>query len=388
MKTNVIFGGWYQRTTIHLSEVYDLFALGRSRLPLSPEKLIEFQEALDLVSITRKQGYLEYIEATTKSGISIRYYEDGLYTLSIESENIKDAQLALSEYYQDKYHPAVSFIFSLGAPTPKMLANIKTVHPTVVAKQTRNLNNFLVDERVYGEVYSKVISGDFAVYKTPNYIFVLSNKNDPLDLINLVDMQIFFREFKDQLEKYLDIHRILWEEISELKEKKIIKGDEIPKMRSKLDQYQKTINLINNRINQMGTYVSTRKSVSKELKIEEKLLKLYQYKFDTLSDTLSYIKEIWKMTSDYLSSAIQVLGEVENSSLNNSVKSLQIITSIGVVAGLLGYMTRDTFPKFTTFGFEFFVILVITTLIINYFISVIYGKLRYRMKFTETKNNI
>ncbi len=36
----VTFGGWYQRTTLHLSEIYDLFALGHSGLKLEQTKLV------------------------------------------------------------------------------------------------------------------------------------------------------------------------------------------------------------------------------------------------------------------------------------------------------------------------------------------------------------
>ena len=61
---------------------------------------------------------------------------------------------------------------------------------------------------------------------------------------DLVEMQIFFREFKDQLEKYLNIHRNLWEEISDIKERKLLRGSEIEPIRAKLDSYQKTISLI------------------------------------------------------------------------------------------------------------------------------------------------
>jgi len=36
---------------------------------------------------------------------------------------------ALAEYYEKKLSPAISYLFSLGAPIPKELANIETVYP-------------------------------------------------------------------------------------------------------------------------------------------------------------------------------------------------------------------------------------------------------------------
>ena len=426
----IIFGGWYQRTTLHLSEIYDLFAMGHSNLPLSPEKLSEFKENFGFKSVVRTPGYLEYVEATTNHGIIVRYYEDGLYTLEFDSTDILNSQKILEHYFENNISPAISYIFSLGAPTPKVVANIKTEHPTVVVDQVKNLEDYEAplpngrgifsqassgaeslrretsslssttlrsghfakgdkfDNLKFGEVYSKIVSGNFAVYKAPKFIFVISNHKKPEILINLVEMQIFFREFKDQLEKYLNIHRNIWEEISALKEKKQIKGNEISKYRVLLEQYLTTINLISNRINQMGSYIKTRQSIAKELELETSLTKLFQYKFDSLNDTLGYIKEIWKMTSDYTENSLKLLGDLENNSLNNSIKSLQVITSIGVVSGVLGYLTKDALPTPTYKGVIFFVILVILSIAVNFIITLVYKNLKYKIKFSERKEDI
>ncbi|QQG41260.1 MAG: hypothetical protein HYV90_03745 [Candidatus Woesebacteria bacterium] len=384
----IIFGGWYQRTTLHLSEIYDLFALGHSNLPLSSEKLSEFKENFGFKSVIRTPGYLECVEARTLHGIVVRYYEDGLYTLEFDSTDILNSQKILEHYFENNISPAISYIFSLGAPTPKVVANIKTEHPTVVIDQVKNLEDYKFDTLKFGEVYSKIVSGNFAVYKAPKFIFVISNHKKPEILSNLVEMQIFFREFKDQLEKYLNIHRNIWEEISALKEKKQIKGSEINKYRVLLEQYLTTINLISNRINQMGSYIKTRQSIAKELELETSLTKLFQYKFDSLNDTLGYIKEIWKMTSDYTENSLKLLGDLENNSLNNSIKSLQVITSIGVVSGVLGYLTKDALPTPTYKGVIFFAILVILSIAVNFIITLVYKNLKYKIKFSERKEDI
>ncbi len=383
---HVILGGWYQRTTLHLSEIYDLFASAKSNLPLSPEKLQYFKSEAGLKNISRQPGYLEFVSGETSSGIKIKYYEDGLYTLETEGDDVSRVQEFLEGYFQTKFYPAISYIFSLGAPTPKVLANIKTVHPIVITENTKDLTKYKVDEEKYGQVYSRVESGDFCVYKTPDYIFVVSKHKDEKMVQNLVDLQIFFREFKDQLQKYLNIHRIIWQEISELREKKEIKGKDIKSTRAKLEDYQNTISLISNRINQMSSYAKTRQMIAKEFKLEESLLKLYQYKFDSLTDSLNYIKEIWKMTSDYVNAAIQVLAGLEERSLNNSVKSLQLITSVGVLSGVLGYITRDTLPKPTQNGMVFFGVLLVLTILLNLIISVIYTNMKYKMKFSERRS--
>lgn len=384
----ITLGGWYQRTTLHLSEVYDLFDSGKSNLDLSKDKLKEHQKNLNLKNVSREAGYLEFLKATTKDGIEIRYYEDGLYILETKSNNLNEAREKLSQYLENVFNPAVSYIFSLGAPTPKILANIKTTHPTVISATSKNPNHYPIDQKVFGPVYQKISSEDIIVYKTPLYIFVVSKPGLESRVADIVEMQVFFREFKDQLEKYLNIHRTLWEEISDIKDRKSVKGDEVEILRGKLDSYQKTISLIGNRINQMGVYVRTRSSVAKGLEIEEHLTKLFQFKFEVLSDTLDYIKELWKMTTDYLSSAIQNIVEIKNQSTARGIQSLQLITSLGVVSGIIGYLSRNELPKITSLGAFYFLIIVASTWLVNYLITKIYTSKKYKIKFGERVSDI
>ncbi len=387
----VTYGGWYQRTTLHLSEVHFLFSDGDSHLHLSKEKLKKLHKALKLKHVSREPGYFEYVRAVTDSGIEIRYYEDGLYTLEIITNNKEDIDKThqiLEDYYQNKLRPALSYIFSRGAPTPKKLANIKTVHPVVISFRESKNSNFKIDTETFGEVYSKISSDALTVYKTSKYIFISASIDSTKSLVDLIGMQIFFREFKDQLEKYLDIHRTIWEEISNIKEAKVIQGKDVENLRGKLDTYQKTISLISNRINQMGAYVSTRSSIAKNLNIDKDLIMLFEYKFETLTDTLTYIKEIWKMTSDYLSSAIANMVEIKNQSTSNNLKSLQTITSIGVISGVLGYLSASKLPSISFSGLIYFLILFGMTWLMNYVIVRKYQNKQYSLKFGDRAKNL
>lgn len=384
----VTYGGWYQRTTLHLSEIHFMFISGESKLNLSKEKLKSLHQGLELVEVSREPGYFEYVKAKTRSGIEIRYYEDGLYILEITTEDIKASEKLLEEYFQNKLNPAISYIFSLGAPTPKELANIKTVHPIVVSIYNEMDKNFTPDEPTFGEVYSKISSNNITVYKTTKYIFISTSETSNKSLRDLVEMQIFFREFKDQLEKYLHIHRTIWEEISEIKEAKIIKGKDVEAIRGKLDGYQKTISLISNRINQMGSYVDTRSSMAKHLEVEKYLVSLFEYKFETLTDTLTYIKEIWKMTNDYISSAIGNLVEIKNQSTSNNLKSLQTITSIGVISGVIGYLSASKLPSISKNGAIYFILLFILTWLINYILVKKYQYKKYSLKFGNRASDL
>jgi hypothetical protein len=131
-----------------------------------------------------------------------------------------------------------------------------------------------------------------------------------------------------------------------------------------------------------------RTQLAKELHLENHLDKLFHYRFEVLNTTLSYVKELWNMTRDYVSSAIQVLVELQNKSTDNSIKSLQIITSIGVIAGVLGYLTKDQLPSLTTSGAVYFGILLVLTLMLNAIVALVHRNQKYRLKFSDIAENI
>jgi len=79
MKIKKIFvGGWFQRTTLHLSEIADFLNGQSSPLKLDPQKLNQFRENLDIKVIQMKIEALELIEIDTSQKINIKIFEDGL----------------------------------------------------------------------------------------------------------------------------------------------------------------------------------------------------------------------------------------------------------------------------------------------------------------------
>lgn len=388
IKFKITIGGWYQRTTLHLTEIYDLFSSGKSILDLDKKILDGYKKKFNFISVKREADCLELIKAITKDGIEIRYYEDGLYVLQKEASNVHQAEKELRDYYDKVLSPAIAYIFSKGAPTPKVLANIKVVYPAGIGIVAENAKEFKLDEKIFGEAYSHLESKDINVYKTPKYIIVVSKEDLQHIVTELIEMQIFFREFKDQLQKYLNIHRNVWEEISKIKEQKVIKGKDVSEYRARLDSYQTTINLIKNRINQMGIYINTRASISKKLNIESRLVELFEYKFEVLSDSLSYIKEVWNMTSDYLSSAIQNIIEIKSQSTSNGVNSLRWITSISVLSSIIGYLSIKSIPNITIKGVWYFVAILTITVFLNSLVGISYKNKSYKIKFGSRNEDL
>lgn len=105
-------------------------------------------------------------------------------------------------------------------------------------------------------------------------------------------------------------------------------------------------------------------------------------------DTHEYIKHLWGMTKNYLTSAIEIFSELQTKSTKNTISSLQLITTIGVVAGILGYLGKDTLPKFTSIGLIYFSLLMVMTWIINSTVSKFFKNKKYYIEKQDIEKNI
>ena len=94
------------------------------------------------------------------------------------------------------------------------------------------------------------------------------------------------------------------------------------------------------------------------------------------------------MTKNYLTSAIEIFSELQAKSTKNTISSLQLITTIGVVAGILGYLGKDTLPKFTWIGLIYFSLLMIMTWAINGIVSKFFKNKKYNIEGRDIEKDI
>lgn len=389
--SNVYVGGWFQRTMLQLSEIYDFLRDGSSQLNLEPEKLAEFRKELKIGKIDYDVQGEEFIQFTTSLNITVKIFEDGLITLK-NSEVSEDTLFAdidhVTDYYENKLSPALSYLFSLGAPIPKELANIETIYPyfVTVSKATKEQINELLS-RTEKQKYFEFKNDKYDVVRGDKYYFINNKSQSISNIERYIEEQIFIREFKGQLHRYLNIHRIIWEKIDAVKENANVKGADIVKFTSKLDGYSKTINLINGRINQMSSYISTREKIAKSDPELEEFLRISGYRYETLRDTLDYIKQIWSMTKDYVSSAQKLFNGLKQDVTSNSINSLTIVTSMSAGVSIIGLLTK-TEPKFTTFGFIYFVLLALIVFMANKVLNFIAKTKKYSINDIEYEKDI
>jgi hypothetical protein len=293
-----------------------------------------------------------------KNGIEVRIYEDGLIVLSKDNTGTFNEDIAaLTSYYEQKLSPALSHIFSLGAPVPKELANIKTIYPYfLVLKSAPEEDVKDIFAAFKEKQYFEIHKSEFAIYRGDK-LYVINNFTETdANVERFINEQIFIREFKSQLHRYLNLHRIIWERIAEVKEKGSIRGSEVRSFKQKIDGYAKTINLIEGRINQMSSYLKTRGAIVKGHPELEKFAGVLEYKHETLADTLDYVKNLWLMTKNYVGAASELFGSIQAKSTEGSVKNLTVITSMGVGATLISLFTQKL-PSFTLAGLGYFLAL-------------------------------
>ncbi len=392
MKISEIYiGGWFQRTMLQLSEIYVFLRDGTSQLKLNKRKLAELRDNLGIGSIEYGVQGEEFISIMTSEQIRIKIFEDGLIVLGTDqvSEETMFADIEnLKSYYESRLSPAINYIFSLGASVPKELANIENIYPYfVVCDNAKREDIAALLARTERQKYFEFDNKTYSVLRGDKYYFINNKKSSSEMVERYIEEQVFIREFKGQLHRYLNMHRIIWEKIDAVKDRAKVKGKDIVKFSSKLESYRKTVTLIGGRIDQMSTYISTREKIAKEDQDLADFLAISGYRYETLRDTLQYIKDLWRMTTQYVDSAQKLFDGIKQDVTSSSIDSLTIVTSMSAGAAILSLFTESE-PEFTTFGFIYFFVLAFVGWAATKLLGFVAHRRRYEISDAEIDKNI
>jgi hypothetical protein len=390
MKINNLYvGGWFQRTMLQLTEIYDFVRGDKSKLKLNQNRLDNLRDALHIASVEYNVSGQEYVKVDTSDGFTIKVFEDGLITLNKPTSSIENLFVdlnTLTEYYETKLAAAINYLFSLGAPVPKDLTNIENVYPYFVVCEDSSLDEMReLLEKTDKQKFFEFTCDKYSVVRGEKYYFVNNRKSTQPIIERYIEEQIFIREFKDQLHKYLNIHRNIWEKIDSIKAKKSVKGSDIVKITTKLDNYSQTITLIEGRIDQMSTYIDTRATIAKNDPGLKEFLAMSGYRYDTLKNTLDYIKSLWTMTKNHLTTIQRTYNSLQNKVTNRSVKSLTIVSTMNAAAAVLGLLLKSD-AKFTWFGLTYFLFVVLLCIGSVHFLKKLADKSTYLLSDADNDN--
>ena len=137
----------------------------------------------------------------------------------------------------------------------------------------------------------------------------------------------------------------------------------------------------------MSTYISTRERIAKEDDDLREFLAISGYRYETLRDTLEYIRDLWDMTRAYVSSAQKLFDGIKQDVTSSSINSLTIVTSMSAGAAILGLFTESE-PEFTTFGFIYFFILALVGWAATKLLTYVAQKRKYEISDVEIDKNI
>lgn len=197
---NIYIGGWFQRTMLQLSEVYDFLRDAESQLKLNKKKLQELQKNLGIGSVEYGVAGEEFILFNTSDNLRVKIFEDGLIVVSSDqvSEGTLFADIGrLKDYYEQKLTPAINYIFSLGAPVPKELANIESIYPYfVICDHATREDIATLLAKTERQKYFEFDNKNYSVLRGDKYYFINNKKTSQANIERYVEEQIFIREFK------------------------------------------------------------------------------------------------------------------------------------------------------------------------------------------------
>ena len=333
---NIYLGTWFQRTSLHLRELFYFLETGKSKLDLEQKRLTNFYKELNPKKVCwQERGVFDSVGAQFDK-LQMTFFEDGLILFKKECEDLEKDTKVLREFYEKKFSPAINYIYSLGAPLPKQLAKVELILPyIIVASEAEEKEIKELFSEIKDSLQSSISTPDLSLYFGNEVLLLgLKERKDDLQIEEIIKYFIFFREFANQLNSYLQAHRTIWEEIRQIRSKSALRSRDFPGIRNSLMEIKQTISFIEARLAQMENFMAGRKVRAKEKGLEEILRALSIYQFDTLFNTHRYMTSLWKMTRDYADSTFNLLSMFYQENVQREVDALKLVTIISLVVAL------------------------------------------------------
>ena len=137
----------------------------------------------------------------------------------------------------------------------------------------------------------------------------------------------------------------------------------------------------------MDSYIKTRGRIFDSDKRLTEFVEVLNFKYETLSDTLEYIKDIWGMTKNYVDSALELFSGIQARSTESSVKNLTVITSMGVGATLIGLFSQKL-PEINLSGAIYFIVVALIGYMADKIMRVVSSRRMYKISEVEIVKDI
>jgi len=341
LKINSIYiGGWFQRTMLQLSEIYDFLRDGSSQAGLDKNQLSNLRNDLHIESIEYGVANEEFITFYTSDHIQAKIFEDGLMTVcshEVSEDTMIEDTNRVRDYYINRLLPALNYLFSMGAPVFKELSRVDNLYPYFIVcnhASEDQLANLLV--KTEHQKYFEFEGKNYSVLRGDKYYFINNKKASFENIERYIEERVFIREFKGQLHRYLNLHRAIWGKIDRIKKQTYVNSQEILQAETELERYEKTALLIEGRLEQMAPYVTIREAGMKDDAELNEFLAISGFRHAALIGTLDYMRTLWGTTQKYIDTATRLLERAEREKVISSCRSLILLVCLLVIVAVLG----------------------------------------------------
>ncbi|MGV8151700.1 MAG: hypothetical protein ACP5OG_01340 [Candidatus Nanoarchaeia archaeon] len=339
MIKSIYLGIWFQRTSLHLREIYRFLKDKQSNKHLDDSVTFGYWKRMNIENVEYMEDEeIDYVKASSGK-INIRVSEDGVIILETQPNiDLKESISVLENYYSEAFGPALSFLFSKGAPLPKKLSEIKEAYPiNILCIGETNESCVSILEGLGEANYSQVRNKQLEIYNSNRVSIINVKQKSVLSyIISSIDNLIFFREFERQLNNYLGVHRKLWEEVSDIRDSKTLLFKEFGSFRERLLEYAETLLFVKARLLQMQDILVARSRVFNFTKSAIIFKNLGINRFEMLKSSQKYILHLWQMTIEYTNSTLKLLDSLYQENTQRELTALRMITLVGVLTGFFG----------------------------------------------------
>ncbi len=337
-KRGVLYlGVWFQRTALHLKEVHNFFQTGKGIKGLNQVKLKDNWKKLGIKkSIYHEETQFDILEASSQ-GITFSMTEDGIILLKCPFEDMKKAVDRVENYYSKIMGPAISYLFSLGAPIPKDLRVIQETYPLY----------FVIERATQSECLEFFKKNNDTVQSTVKRSTIEIYNGEKTAVINVLNPSQFgsieecvrnitlFREFERQSNTYLSSHRTIWDETSKIRDSKKVGSKDFSQIRDTLLEQLKTLSFGKARLAQMRDILDARNaSIDSRTRKQLETLGLLE-RFEMLKSSQSYLMNLWQMTEDYVNGTQNLLSTFYEESTKRELVFLNLLTVIAAAAQVI-----------------------------------------------------
>ena len=380
----VYLGTWFPRTSIHLNEVYRFLVSGENG-GVDQRKLESLREKLNVTRVVLQNAPddLNSILATC-GDVTVRIAEDGTILLHREVKDHRKDISILELFYTQKFGPALAYLFSRGAPLPKVPTSIEDVLPRILIVKNAapdEVRAFFKDTKdtPLGSVATDDLDVSFGTFTD---VFNFKNRGAESEFIydELLETVILFREFRRQLARYLRLHRTTWIEIAKIQEAPRLSYKDFPELHEQILNASRTVAFTRARLAQMGDVLEARSAVT-ERDLRTKINKLGLGRIETLRSDLSYMRHLWQMTERYVDHVSEFLESLSRENTQRELRILQFVAALGVVMGFFGM--NVAFPwktEWETHAWSFFLVSAVIV-VAAYFLYLVLKQLVINRRF-------